>query len=131
METYQFQKNAIEAAYNSYKEGKGRYLVADEAGLGKTHVARGIIEKLSAENQRDPIVVIYIGSNVHLLKDTIDKLIKDTEFIDMNQRLSGKKLDNHSIKIDRLSIIGALKEMEYEFEFEGGGGEGLYIWYFR
>ena len=43
-----FQKATIEAACKHY-QGHTRVLVADEAGLGKTIVARGIIERLADE----------------------------------------------------------------------------------
>ena len=43
-----FQKRTVEHAYRElYREGgSGRFLVADEVGLGKTFVARGVIAKM-------------------------------------------------------------------------------------
>src|SRR4051794_15763592 len=53
-----------------------RYLVADEVGLGKTLVARGLIaraiEHLSTREER--IDVIYICSNADIAKDNIRRL---------------------------------------------------------
>lgn len=75
-----FQQDAIQAALDAFINCKRtRYLVADETGLGKTHIARGIIEKLYDAHKKQslqyPFVVYYFGSNIYLLEDTLNKLI--------------------------------------------------------
>lgn len=90
----QYQQDAIDACIAAFGT-HDRYLVADEAGLGKTHVARGVIEAMwTAPNKSTPFNVYYIGSNLALLEDTINKLIGDS----MNY--------NPITGVDRMSMFG-------------------------
>ena len=74
-----FQKRTVEHAYRELyrKGGSGRFLVADEVGLGKTFVARGVIAKMldlqGANIKR--IDVIYVCSNSAIARQNLDKLI--------------------------------------------------------
>lgn len=102
--SYQFQQDAIDAALDAFNNGRMRYLVADEAGLGKTHVARGIIEAYRKNNSVSPTVVFYFGSNLHLLKNTVDKLKGDSDdLVEMRTFI----YENRTYVIDRLSVAGA------------------------
>jgi hypothetical protein len=53
--------------------GSRRMLLADEVGLGKTIVARGVIEKLIA-GRRTPLTVIYLCSNAEIAEQNRQKL---------------------------------------------------------
>ena len=62
-----FQRRTVEHAFHRLFEapgGTGRFLVADEVGLGKTLVARGIIAKAidhlwnEVERLRDPLILL-------------------------------------------------------------------------
>ena len=73
----EFQHAASKAAVKAFQNGSSRYLVADETGLGKTIVARSVIEKMAEGKER--FIVYYFGSNLMLLEDTIqNKLAKGT-----------------------------------------------------
>ena len=58
-----FQNETVDFAYEKLK-ANGRYLVADEVGLGKTKIAKGIIAKAMQEyidQQREtPYRIFYI-----------------------------------------------------------------------
>ena len=55
-----FQKTTVNFAYEKLKEN-GRFLVADEVGLGKTMVAKGVIAKTIDElKDKDRVEIIYI-----------------------------------------------------------------------
>ncbi len=74
-----FQRKTVEHAYNElYREGgSGRFLVADEVGLGKTIVARGVIAKM-LDLQGDKIKrldIIYVCSNSAIARQNLEKLI--------------------------------------------------------
>jgi hypothetical protein len=74
-----FQKQTVEFVYNKlYKEKKDKYLVADEVGLGKTIIAKGIIakafEKFKPTKQNPTFNVIYICSNQALAYENLKKL---------------------------------------------------------
>lgn len=49
MALYDFQQRAVDAACAHFDQDYTRVLCADEAGLGKTHVARGVLERLATE----------------------------------------------------------------------------------
>lgn len=52
-----------------------RFLIADEVGLGKTHVARGVITKTIEQlNMRDRIDILYICSNENIARQNIGRL---------------------------------------------------------
>jgi hypothetical protein len=70
-----FQSAAIEAAVRAFEDeaGSRRFLVADEVGLGKTVVAAGIVERLSAGRLR-PLSVFYVCSNALLARQNLGRL---------------------------------------------------------
>lgn len=53
--------------------GSHRFLLADEVGLGKTIVARGVIERL-LERRRTPLIVVYLCSNAEIAEQNRRKL---------------------------------------------------------
>ncbi len=76
-----FQKATVDYVVKKMSEGQNKFLIADEVGLGKTIVAKGIIARLY-DQQCTPnkdFRIIYICSNQALAKQNLDKLnfIKD------------------------------------------------------
>lgn len=75
-----FQKATVDQTIMKYQvtEHSHRILVADEVGLGKTIVAKGIIAELLKEhiasNNPKPMRVIYICSNLALADENCQKL---------------------------------------------------------
>ena len=75
-----FQRASVENVFEKlYKEGKKRFLIADEVGLGKTIVAKGLIAKamerhLKSSRKDQPFRVIYICSNQALTGQNLKKL---------------------------------------------------------
>ena len=57
-------------------DGTGRFLVADEVGLGKTLVARGIVARSIEylQDQQGRIDIIYICSNAAIARQNIARL---------------------------------------------------------
>jgi hypothetical protein len=73
-----FQRDTVEyVTKRMFDEGQRRFLVADEVGLGKTHVARGIvanaIERLEDDGVKR-IDIVYICSNQEIAAQNIRKL---------------------------------------------------------
>jgi len=97
-----FQKATVEYAFSRFQQGQKRFLIADEVGLGKTIVARGIIAKLYQQHYKKnkEFVVVYICSNRALAKQNINKLSflpnqnNVIEFEDENDRLSDLAYEN-------------------------------------
>lgn len=70
-----FQEAAVRHIVGRFEDpaGSKRVLLADEVGLGKTVVARGVIEKLQ-ERRRKPLTVIYLCSNAEIAEQNRTKL---------------------------------------------------------
>jgi hypothetical protein len=74
-----FQQATVDVVYNRlFVQGQSRMLVADEVGLGKTIVAKGIIarrlkDKL-AQGDSSPLRVTYICSNQIIGQENVKKL---------------------------------------------------------
>lgn len=85
-----FQRATVDHVFTRlYKEGRKRHLVADEVGLGKTIVAKGVIamaleRHIRKHDARDPFKVVYICSNQSLARQNLRKLnvFKDKSFQD-------------------------------------------------
>lgn len=75
----QFQDAAVQhiVARLTDRSGSRRMLLADEVGLGKTVVARGIIEGLM-KGRGTPLTVIYLCSNVEIAEQNRRKLDPDS-----------------------------------------------------
>src|SRR5262245_39568760 len=71
----QFQDAAVRHIVARLRDTSGsrRMLLADEVGLGKTVVARGVIEALLKGRKR-PLTVIYLCSNVEIAEQNRTKL---------------------------------------------------------
>lgn len=79
-----FQRRTAEYAFRRLyidSDSTRRFLVADEVGLGKTHVARGVIAKAVEHlwDKVDRIDVIYVCSNSEIARQNIDRLCLDKE----------------------------------------------------
>ena len=74
-----FQRRTVEHAFRrlfTAQGGTGRFLVADEVGLGKTLVARGIIARAVEHlwDDVDRIDIVYICSNASIARANLSKL---------------------------------------------------------
>lgn len=83
-----FQRSTVEYVFKKlYIEKHNKHLIADEVGLGKTIVAKGLIIKamerhLSSPQRNKPFKVVYICSNQALTGQNLKKLniLNDEEF---------------------------------------------------
>ena len=75
-----FQRATVEHIAQIYKDGQKRVLVADEVGLGKTLIARGVVSKIAclrSDEGDDLVKVAYICSNASIAAQNIEKLAID------------------------------------------------------
>src|SRR5262245_44320204 len=72
-----FQLATPKAALETLKcdDGPRRFLVADEVGLGKTVVARTIVQRMM-KGRKTPLVVFYIASNLNIAHQNRAKLLE-------------------------------------------------------
>src|SRR4051812_28574236 len=80
----QFQLDTIEHVYRKLSRSQSRFLVADEVGLGKTIVARGVIQKFqqNLKNNGNEMnggeqLVLYVCSSSDIGKQNIRKLMSE------------------------------------------------------
>ena len=92
-----FQLATAQAALQTLgsEDGPRRFLVADEVGLGKTVVARTILEEL-IKRRRRPLVVFYVSSNLNIAHQNRAKLL---EFLPTEE-----EQDAASAAADRLTL---------------------------
>ena len=73
-----FQRATVERVSELFTTGQSRVLVADEVGLGKTMIARGVIAKMARYHQEelndDLFKVVYVCSNLNIAGQNLNKL---------------------------------------------------------
>ncbi|WP_164848341.1 DEAD/DEAH box helicase [Halobacteriovorax sp. HLS] len=67
----------VEELYNKNKQGPKRFLVADEVGLGKTIIAKNVIDHLRSDNKSHTI--IYVSSSLDITKQNKFKLAQNPD----------------------------------------------------
>ena len=72
----EFQQAAVDTICDRLLDRRGprRFLLADEVGLGKTIVARGVIEELMRRRRERDFVVVYLCSNGEIADQNRQKL---------------------------------------------------------
>lgn len=75
-EPREFQQQAIDRIVEalSSRSGTGRFLLADEVGLGKTIVASGVVSELASRRRNGGLVVVYLCSNREIASQNQGKL---------------------------------------------------------
>jgi hypothetical protein len=120
-----FQRATVDYVFERFygPDSTRRFLVADEVGLGKTLVARGVIARtidhLWEEVPR--IDVIYICSNADIARQNIDRLrIPGCEEAAQATRLTLLPLQMHDLRRHRVNFVALTPTTS--FEQTGGGG---------
>ena len=79
---YDFQRATVEHAFRRLyvdADSTRRFLIADETGLGKTHVAAGVIaktiERLQGDDAVQRIDIVYVCSNQDIAEQNLRKLL--------------------------------------------------------
>jgi len=115
-----FQKDTVEYIYQKlYVEKRSKFLVADEVGLGKTIVAKGLIakafENFKPTKHNPTFNVIYICSNQVLAHENLKKLnfAKQIEIVEdpLNRLIYlafKRKKENSILKFDSLTPATSL-----------------------
>ncbi|MFC1830503.1 hypothetical protein ACFL0S_00590 [Thermodesulfobacteriota bacterium] len=104
-----FQRDTVEYVFDRLylsENGSDRFLVADEVGLGKTLVARGVIAKAIEHlwERVERIDVVYICSNRDIARQNINRL-----------NVTGKKDFAHASRLTLLPI--ALADFDEKLNF--------------
>lgn len=96
-----FQLETVNRVDALFRGGQRRVLVADEVGLGKTVVARGVIAKtacLRREEHDDLFKVAYICSNQNIANQNVQKLRVSDE-VQLDEDVTQTRLSMQHLKI--------------------------------
>lgn len=109
-----FQRATVDYTMGQFFDhNRDKILIADEVGLGKTIVSRGIVSKMYEKHHaafpEEPFNVIYICSNQAIAKQNIEKL----NFL---QGDASKNIVDYSSNDDRITAL-AYKPKEINREF--------------
>ncbi|MBQ6523382.1 MAG: hypothetical protein IJI12_01840 [Atopobiaceae bacterium] len=94
-----FQRATVEHIAQLYESGQKRVLVADEVGLGKTLIARGVISKIALQRKEegdDLVKIAYICSNGAIAAQNIERLSIDND-IDLARQSESRLSMQHLI----------------------------------
>ncbi len=127
-----FQQATVERVAYLFEHGQNRVLVADEVGLGKTLVARGVIAKMAdirlLREDDDFFKVVYVCSNQNIARQNIRKLnifsaeeedVSDTRLSMQHLRVTEQKLQQKE-KEQYVQLIPLTPETS--FRMTSGGG---------
>src|SRR5262249_38411767 len=119
-----FQRATVDYVFDRFygRDSTRRFLVADEVGLGKTLVARGVIARTIDYLWDVPrIDIIYICSNADIARQNIARLsIPGCEEATQATRLTLLPLHMHDLKQNRINFVALTPATS--FEQTGGGG---------
>lgn len=132
-----FQRDAVEhviARLYRTPAASGRFLIADETGLGKSIIARGVIASAIAELQNDPridrIDVVYICSSTDLAKQNLRRLnVTGDPHLGITSRLTmlaleGRHLSSNSTLSDKkVNLVSFTPGTSFEMGWQTGSQE--------
>ncbi len=103
--------------------GTRRFLVADEVGLGKTMVARGVIARMleHLDDQPNRIDIIYVCSNAAIAEQNVKRLnvLGNNEFARAS-RLTLLPTEVHGLKKNRVNFISFTPGTTLDLKSSGG-----------
>jgi hypothetical protein len=120
-----FQKDTVEHVYEKLydKPEVDKFLIADEVGLGKTMIARGIIAKIIDKFQsegRERIDIIYICSNSQIARQNINRLnIMDKKF-SHSSRITLLPLKIKDLNKNEINFISFTPGTSFQLKSSGG-----------
>jgi hypothetical protein len=122
-----FQRRTVEYVFNRMyldPNSARRFLVADEVGLGKTLVARGIIAKAVErlqQNGSERINIIYICSNATIAQQNLNRLnVTDQKTSSFATRLTLLPMQLQSLKENGINFISFTPGTTFELRSRGG-----------
>ena len=132
-----FQRDTVEYAFERlYRadDSTRRFLVADEVGLGKTLVARGVIAKAidhlwEGDDAVEQIDIVYICSNAQIARQNVQRLqIGDGRFVSAG-RLGLLPRELHGMKSNRLNYLALTPGTSFDLRSSMGTAEERHVLY--
>ncbi|MER7079104.1 Helicase conserved C-terminal domain-containing protein [Saccharopolyspora kobensis] len=130
-----FQRATVDYAHQQLwaPTGSRRFLVADEVGLGKTHVARGVIAR-TIEHLRacgdDRIDIVYICSNTQIAEQNLRRLnILGGHHVQHADRLTMLPTVLHELDTTPVNFISFTPGTSFNLDRSGGRKEERVLLY--
>ena len=132
-----FQRDTVEYAFErlyTAPDSSRRFLVADEVGLGKTLVARGVIAKAidhlwDGENRVEQIDIVYICSNAQIARQNVRRLqIGSGKFVRAG-RLGLLPRELHDLKANRINYLALTPGTSFDLRSSMGTAEERVVLY--
>ena len=105
-----FQRKTVDYVFQQFygKNSTPRFLIADEVGLGKTIVAKGIIAKTLEflQDKEDRIDIIYICSNAAIATQNVKRLnVSNSDGFSLSTRLTYLPKQVRSLRKNKVNFI--------------------------
>ena len=132
-----FQRDTVEYTFERLYQAPDstrRFLVADEVGLGKTLVARGVIAKAidhlwDGAHKVDPIDIVYICSNAQIARQNVRRLqIGSGKFVRAG-RLGLLPQELHDLKVNRVNYLALTPGTSFDLRSSMGTREERVLLY--
>jgi hypothetical protein len=120
-----FQRETVEYVFNRLysNDATTRFLVADEVGLGKTLVARGLIAKTIEHLQKDVrrMDIVYVCSNAEIARQNIRRLnVTGKDDFVLASRITLLPLVLHQLTKNRLNFVSFTPGTSLDLKSTGG-----------
>jgi hypothetical protein len=122
-----FQRRTVDYVFQRLYEHDPparRFLVADEVGLGKTLVARGLIARAIRQLQIEgvkPIDIVYICSNADIARQNVNRLnVTDHQEFNLPTRITLLPLQLHALKARGINFVSFTPGTTFDLRSRGG-----------
>lgn len=121
-----FQRRTVEYVFQRLygDDSASRFLIADEVGLGKTLVAKGIIAKTleHLQDQVDRVDIIYICSNAAIATQNVNRLnVSDSDGFSIATRLTYLPRQVRSLRKNKVNFISLTPGTAFDHTRSRGG----------